>query len=228
MLRVHLAKRLSSVARLARGRVGGRSATTAIAALPAHVARRLANTRSVRRSLGTNRCVSRAFSTKATKAAEVSVEEVYEKKTPIEHVLLRPGMYIGSVEQTEQPMWVLAESAALESESAAAASSGAASGVSEPMDRHFERKVVTYNPGLYKLFDEILVNAIDNHARDKSTTRIDVELPEAGSSTPTFSVRNNGRGIPVQFHAGEQVYVPEMVLGQLLTGSNFADAKVGR
>ena len=166
MLRVHLAKRLSSVARLARGRVGGRSATTAIAALPAHVARRLANTRSVRRSLGTNRCVSRAFSTKATKAAEVSVEEVYEKKTPIEHVLLRPGMYIGSVEQTEQPMWVLAESAALESESAAAASSGAASGVSEPMDRHFERKVVTYNPGLYKLFDEILVNAIDNHARD--------------------------------------------------------------
>ena len=52
---------------------------------------------------------------------------------------------------------------------------------------------------------QILVNAIDNHARDKTTTRIDVRLPEPGDVTPTFSVRNNGRGIPVQFHSGEQV-----------------------
>jgi hypothetical protein len=156
----------------------------------------------------------RGQASKASKKATagVNVEDVYEKKTPAEHVLLRPGMYIGSVEDIEQPMWLLRRG-----DSAAGSDAGRL---------QFETRSAKYNPGLYKLFDEILVNAIDNHARDKTTTRIDVTLPEAGSASPAFSVRNNGRGIPVQFHAGEKVYVPEMVLGQLLTGSNFADAKV--
>jgi DNA topoisomerase-2 len=30
-------------------------------------------------------------------------------------------------------------------------------------------------------------------------------------------------GIPVQIHAKEKLYVPELVLGTLLTGSNFDD-----
>lgn len=132
-----------------------------------------------------------------------------KKKTPVEHVLLRPGMYIGSVEETEQAMWVLSSK---ETE--------------EGKGIFFQNETLKYNPGLYKLFDEILVNAIDNHARDKTTTRIDVELPDASSTSPSFLVRNNGRGIPVQYHSAENVHVPEMVLGQLLTGSNFADAKV--
>ena len=151
---------------------------------------------------------TRTLATKP-KPDAINVEDVYEKKTPIEHVLLRPGMYIGSVEHTEQAMWVLDKR-----------------GADEDASLVFENRVLKYNPGLYKLFDEILVNAIDNHARDKTTTRIDITLPEAGSKHASFSVRNNGRGIPVQYHSAEKVYVPEMVLGQLLTGSNFADAKV--
>ena len=155
---------------------------------------------------------SRTFSDAATKGTQKkrtpSVEEVYEKKSPVEHVLLRPGMYIGSVEHTQQSMWILNHPKG------------------DVTQGTFENKSVLYNPGLYKLFDEILVNAIDNHARDKSTSRIDVTLPQAGSKEPVFAVRNNGKGIPVQLHSQENVYVPEMVLGQLLTGSNFADAKV--
>ena len=42
----------------------------------------------------------------ATKSAEV-----YERKTPLEHVLLRPGMYIGSVESVKTPLWVLSKEA---------------------------------------------------------------------------------------------------------------------
>jgi DNA topoisomerase-2 len=32
--------------------------------------------------------------------------------------------------------------------------------------KKFEFKEIMYNPGLYKLFDEILVNAADNYIRD--------------------------------------------------------------
>jgi DNA topoisomerase-2 len=28
-----------------------------------------------------------------------SIEETYQKKTPIEHILLRPDTYVGSIEQ---------------------------------------------------------------------------------------------------------------------------------
>lgn len=38
-----------------------------------------------------------------------------------------------------------------------------------------------------------------------------------------ISFTNKKTGIPVQMHEKEQVYVPELVLGTLLTGSNFDD-----
>lgn len=44
-------------------------------------------------------------------------------------------------------------------------------------------------PGLYKIFDEILVNAADNKQRDNSMDRIDVIIDPAKN---TISVRNNG------------------------------------
>ncbi len=39
--------------------------------------------------------------------ATASVEETYLKKTQLEHILLRPDTYIGSVESTTCPAWVL-------------------------------------------------------------------------------------------------------------------------
>lgn len=35
-----------------------------------------------------------------------SIEEIYQKKTQLEHILLRPDTYIGSIETIRQPMWV--------------------------------------------------------------------------------------------------------------------------
>lgn len=44
-------------------------------------------------------------------------------------------------------------------------------------------------PGLYKIFDEILVNAADNKQRDASMDRLEVSIdPEAN----VISVCNNG------------------------------------
>ena len=92
-------------------------------------------------------------------------------------------------------------------------------------DKESEKVVqrdVTYVPGLYKIFDEIVVNAADNKQRDPTMDRINVTIDqEAG----TISVWNNGNGIPVVMHSTEKMYVPELIFGHLLTGSNFDDGE---
>jgi len=126
-----------------------------------------------------------------------TVEQIYQKKTQLEHILLRPDTYVGSVEKVTQPMWVL--------------------------DRHSQRivlKTITYVPGLFKIFDEIIVNAADNKQRDPSMDRIEVTIDQENN---TISVWNNGHGIPVVIHKDQHMYVPEMIFGHLLTGSNFDD-----
>lgn len=38
-----------------------------------------------------------------------------------------------------------------------------------------------------------------------------------------ISVWNNGKGVPVVEHKDEKMYVPTMIFGHLLTGSNYND-----
>ncbi|XP_029428608.1 DNA topoisomerase 2-alpha [Rhinatrema bivittatum] len=128
--------------------------------------------------------------------SKVSVEKIYQKKTQLEHILLRPDTYIGSVEPVTQQMWVFDEEDGLNC------------------------RDVTFVPGLYKIFDEILVNAADNKQRDKSMSCIKVTIDAENN---TISVWNNGKGIPVVEHKVEKVYVPALIFGQLLTSSNYDD-----
>lgn len=82
--------------------------------------------------------------------------------------------------------------------------------------------VIAQVPGLYKIFDEIIVNACDNKQRDKTMDTLKVKIDvESGE----ISVWNNGKGIPVVMHKEHNVYVPELIFGHLLTGSNFDDKK---
>lgn len=82
-----------------------------------------------------------------------TVEKIYQKKTPLEHVLLRPDTYIGSVEFVTQQMWVY-----------------------DTDEKRIVSREITYVPGLYKIFDEILVNAADNKQRDKKMDTIKIEI----------------------------------------------------
>ncbi|KAI9219108.1 DNA topoisomerase [Blastocladiella britannica] len=125
-----------------------------------------------------------------------TVEEMYQKKSQLEHILLRPDTYIGSVEALTAPMWVLNESDVLENRS------------------------ITYVPGLYKIFDEILVNAADNKIRDGNMNALKVNIDPSANQ---ISVYNNGKGIPISIHREEGVYVPELIFGHLLTSSNYDD-----
>lgn len=126
----------------------------------------------------------------------LSVERIYQKKTQLEHILLRPDTYIGSVEPVTQQMWVYDEDVGLNC------------------------RDITFVPGLYKIFDEILVNAADNKQRDSSMSCIKVNIDVENN---TISVWNNGKGIPVVEHKVEKVYVPALIFGQLLTSSNYDD-----
>ena len=128
---------------------------------------------------------------------DVELEKIYQKKSKIEHILIRPDTYVGSIEKTEATMWV------------------------KQADKDkFVCKKIEYIPGLYKIFDEIIVNAADNYQRDKSSNTIKVSID---ADKNEISVYNNGQGIPVEIHKIEKMYIPEMIFGKLLTGSNFDD-----
>jgi len=60
-----------------------------------------------------------------------------------------------------------------------------------------EFRDVSYVPGLYKIFDEILVNAADNKHNDKNMNEIKVTIDRESGE---ISVRNNGKGIPIEVH----------------------------
>lgn len=65
-----------------------------------------------------------------------SVEDIYQKKTQLEHILLRPDSYIGSVEKTAQSMMVVVPDAA-----------------GEPS---LQVRAISIVPGLFKIFDELV------------------------------------------------------------------------
>ena len=126
-----------------------------------------------------------------------TIEEQYQKKTQLEHILLRPDSYVGSVARVPQAMWVL-----------------------DPATSRIAMRMVSYVPGLYKIFDEILVNAADNKQRDAAMSQLHITI-DAGAGT--ISVLNNGAGIPVAKHAEHGMWVPELIFGHLLTSSNYDD-----
>ena len=81
---------------------------------------------------------------------------------------------------------------------------------------------VTFVPGLIKLFDEIMGNAADNGLRTKV----------GGSDVPPISVNvdrqrvtvvNGGMAIPIEMSETENMYIPELIFGTVLTSSHYTD-----
>lgn len=126
--------------------------------------------------------------------------ETYKKHTHREHVLELPDTYIGSIETSEEARWVFDGS------------------------KMVHRKI-HFNPGLYKTFDELIVNARDALVRAAESgrtpvKRIDVSATVEGSKL-TIIVKNDGDGIPIALHDTEKCYIPELIFGHLLTSSNY-------
>ena len=122
----------------------------------------------------------------------------YRKHTHREHILSLPDTYIGSVENSAEDFYVV-------------------------KDESFELKTVNpFNPGFYKLFDELLVNAHDHVVRlrerksDNPVKHIDISV-----KNNAIIVKNDGESIDVELHPEYGVYIPQMIFGELLTSTNY-------
>lgn len=134
-----------------------------------------------------------------------SVEQKYKKHELRSHIYSLPDTYIGSVEQHTVKTYVYENEKMVEKE-------------------------ITYVPGLYKIFDEIIVNAIDQsmrlrdeEARGKENVKhlknIKVNI---NKETGWITVINDGNGIDIDKH-GEynNIWIPELIFGELLTSTNY-------
>jgi len=79
------------------------------------------------------------------------------------------------------------------------------------------RKQVNVHGILLKMFDEILVNARDHSVRDESVSYIKVSVED-----DSFTITNDGSTLPLEKNE-HGIYIPELVFGHMLTGSNFDD-----
>jgi DNA topoisomerase-2 len=131
-----------------------------------------------------------------------SIEQKFKKLTDVEHVLLRPGRYIGSVKPHSALTYVVA--------------------VQDGADKMVKEQV-TWNPGFIKLFDEVISNSVD-HSKRPEGKHLDTIKVEIDKQAGTISVWDNG-GMPVVKHADYNEYIPTLVLGYLRSGSNFDDTE---
>ena len=127
-----------------------------------------------------------------------SLEKTYQKKTDRQHILDAPDTYIGSVEETEYDTFVLDRR--------------------DDEDNKITKKQINIIPGLYKLFDEGIVNCRDHVARmaaiEKSkenhhVSYINISINEEG----VITMINDGNGIDVAKLAG----MPSTVLQRART-----------
>ena len=127
----------------------------------------------------------------------------YQKKTDKQHILDNPDTYIGSVELVESNEFIF-------------------------NDNNINKTQITYNPGLYKLFDEGIVNCRDHVVRmqqaitnnEENTipvSYIDISISNDGIIT----MINDGNGIDVAEHPEYKVWIPELIFGHLRTSTNY-------
>ena len=86
-------------------------------------------------------------------ASTKEISKKYQLLDEIEHVLKRPGMYIGSTKPHTSQEWIL-------------------------KDGMYEKEELTYNPGFLKLFDEIISNSVDEHKRSGKINQIKVVIKD--------------------------------------------------
>lgn len=134
----------------------------------------------------------------------LNASEQYKRLSHRDHILELPDTYIGSTETHDESRWVY-----------------------DPETKKMTYQKIAFNPGFYKLFDEVIVNARDALVRSQQTKsqqpvkHIDVVIERTESYPIRIKVENDGEGIPVQIHKEEKCYIPELIFGNLLTSSNY-------
>ena len=134
----------------------------------------------------------------------MNLAKQYQKKTDKQHILDNPDTYIGSIENVDENLWI-------------------------NQDTMILRKTIQYIPGLYKLFDEGIVNCRDHVVRmiqrqatnpdgTKLVSYINVDVNPADG---TIIMENDGNGIDIAKHPEYDVWIPQMIFGELRTSTNY-------
>ena len=130
----------------------------------------------------------------------------YQKKSDKQHVLDNPDTYIGSIENINNNTYIF-----------------------DNEKKKIIEKSIKYVPGLYKLFDEGIVNCrdhairmqqlIDSNVEEKNypVTNINITLDDDG----TITLYNDGNGIDVSIHPEYKIWIPELIFGHLRTSTNY-------
>ena len=134
-----------------------------------------------------------------------SLAQTYQKKTDKQHVLDNPDTYTGSMELTEYDTYIYNDN-----------------------NNNIIAKNINIIPGLYKLFDEGIVNCRDHYVRmlqamsackpnTLPVSTIDISIDEEG----TITMSNDGNGIDIEKHPEYDIWIPEMIFGHLRTSTNY-------
>lgn len=124
------------------------------------------------------------------------IEETYKVLDQISHVLLRPQTYVGSNKPHKSVKSIIENDKIVEEE-------------------------ITYIPSFIKIFDEVIINSIDASKRNPKLNKIEVSIDQLNN---IISIKDNG-GIPVIIHKEYKKYVPEIIFGTLMSGSNYDDSE---
>jgi DNA topoisomerase-2 len=138
-------------------------------------------------------------------ASDLELSNKYQQKTDKGHILDNPDTYVGSIEEVDENLWILSEDGT-----------------------KIIQKNIKYIPGLFKLFDEGIVNCRDHVIRMLQAvtnkienaipvTNIDISIQEDG----TIIMINDGNGIDVAEHPEYKIWIPELIFGHLRTSTNY-------
>ena len=128
----------------------------------------------------------------------------YQLKKQKQHILDAPDTYIGGIEADDIVDWT--------------------------MDGEImKKKSFSFIPGLYKCFDEGIVNCRDHQIRmackiqkgmkkAHPVTLIDINI---NKETGEITMLNDGDGIDIAKHPEHKMYIPEMIFGHLMTSTNY-------
>jgi DNA topoisomerase-2 len=129
----------------------------------------------------------------------------YQQKSDKQHILDNPDTYTGSMEHVDSLMWIMNET-----------------------NNKIIEKNINYIPGLFKLFDEGIVNCRDHVIRMEQAilnkvensipvSYIDISISDDG----TITMINDGNGIDVAQHPEYKIWIPELIFGHLRTSTNY-------
>jgi DNA topoisomerase-2 len=132
---------------------------------------------------------------------DISISSKYQQKTDKAHILDNPDTYIGSVEHVDSHIWVFDEATG-----------------------KIVEKNINYIPGLFKLFDEGIVNCRDHAIRmmaSSDANAIQVSYIDVSIDNGTIIMTNDGSGIDIIKHPEYGTWIPEMIFGHLRTSTNY-------